>query len=605
MKKIRILICMLIISLLAGCSDGKGTSGENVPTEAVDGNSSGNISTDDKSQSGDNVNTSEENKGNGDGEIKNNETGKSGDDGSSDISNKGDENNSSSDGNNDIKIPEASAVTVEKKAAVKGDINATGEAVTLTAKSGVSGYSVINHEFKKKDTDVSLKEAEQKTITLSNDGANIDCTGAKVENIDGRVVLTIMEKGSYILTGTCQNGQVIIDSDENENVHLFFNGLDLSCKGSAPVYEKKCDKLIITLVKDSVNNLTEDSPIVYDDEEKEAPDAVVYAEDKVVINGDGELNIFAKSCEGIHSTDDVILVSGNINIDAKDTGIRGKDKVVINQANININSAKDGIKSTNSKEEGKGFILVLGGNINISSAEDGIQAENELQITGGTISILSGSGKNAAPAKQVSCRGLKAGKDIYVNGCGLRINACEDAIESAKTVIIDDGKLILEAGKKAIVGLDVKVNGGSVSIDSKKDGISAEDTENPDASNSSFEQNGGTLYVNSGEAPVDAKGKIAFNGGTIVAIGEKNKSDKFAQGSQNILIVNTDSKIKSGSEIKVKQSESDIITFNAARSGNSILISSPDLKSNTSYSVTADNKEIGSAKLEKIVTVCE
>ena len=151
---------------MAGCSDGKGTSGENVPTGAVDGNSSGNISTDDKSQSGDKVNTSEENKGNGDGETKNNENGKSGDDGSLDISNKGDENNSSSDGNNDIKIPEASAVTVEKKAAVKGDINATGEAVTLTAKSGVSGYSVINHEFKKKDTDVSLKEAEQKTIRL-------------------------------------------------------------------------------------------------------------------------------------------------------------------------------------------------------------------------------------------------------------------------------------------------------------------------------------------------------------------------------------------------------------------------------------------------------
>ena len=59
MKKIRILICMLIISLLAGCSDGKGTSGENVPTGAVDGNSSGNISTDDKSQSGDKVNTSD------------------------------------------------------------------------------------------------------------------------------------------------------------------------------------------------------------------------------------------------------------------------------------------------------------------------------------------------------------------------------------------------------------------------------------------------------------------------------------------------------------------------------------------------------------------
>ena len=607
MKKIRLIVCMLIISLLAGCSDG-GTGNEgNTPTETVSGTDKSTASGNEDNQSGngdqsgdkdntdknasDKQNTGSTASGSNDGENNNANAGNTG---------------STVDKGNDVVIPEPAAVTVIEKPAAAGDINGTPEAETYAAKSGVSGYSVIGHEFKKKDTDVSLKEADQKTITLSNDGAKIDCKGAKVETVDGKVVLTILEKGSYILTGTCQNGQIIIDSDKNENVHLFFNGLELGCNGSAAVYEKNCDKLIITLVQGSVNNLSEEGVMVYDDVEKEAPDSVIYAEDKLVINGSGELNVFATRCEGIHSTDDVILVSGNINVDSEGTAIRGKDKVVINQANINISAAKDGIKSTNSKEEGKGYILILGGNINISAAEDGIQAENELQITGGTISILAGSGKNAAPPKQVSCRGLKAGKDIYINGGNMRINACEDAIESAKAVIIDDGKIILEAGKKAIVGLDVKVDGGSVSIDSKKDGISAEDTENPEAKNSGIEITGGMLYINSGEAPVDAKGKVTIKGGVIAAIGEKVKADQFDQaGTQNVLAVNMASKVKSGSVIKVKQSGSEIITFTPAKSGNSILVSLPDMKANETCSVTADDKELCSVKLENSITVSD
>lgn len=605
MKKIRVIVCMLIISLLAGCSNGNTGNGENVPTETVSGGDTTNSGSAVNNQTGDNGSSGADSN---DSAVNN----QSGNEGSSNTDSNaggdsaGSENQNAASDNANVVIPEPAAVTVIEKSAAAGDINGTEEAETLSAKSGVSGYSVINHEFKKKDTDVSLKEADQKTITLSDDGAVIDCKGAKVENVDGKVVLTIMEKGSYIITGMCSNGQIIIDSDKNENVHLFLNGLDLSCFGSAPIYEKNCDKLIITLVKDSVNNLAEDGIMVYDDVDREAPDSVIYAEDKVVINGTGELNVFAMRCEGIHSTDDVILVSGNINVDAEDTGIRGKDKVVINKANLNISSAKDGIKSTNSKEEGKGYILILGGNINICAAEDGIQAENELQLTGGTLSILAGGGKNASPAKQVSCRGLKAGKDIYINGCNMRINACEDAIESGKSVIIDDGKIVLEAGKKAIVGLDVKVNGGSVSIDSKKDGISAEDTENPDATDSVIEVTGGMLYINSGEAPMDAKGKISVKGGIIAAIGEKTKAEKYDQSStQNVLAVNASSKVKAGTELKVKQSEAELITFIPTRSGNGILVSMPDMKSNETCTVTADGKEICSVKLDKKITVGE
>lgn len=636
MKKFRSIICLLIMSMLVSCSNGADQPAQptTAPTEAVSNNTE--TSNSDKEQNSPAITETPEVKPTDENEAGTDTTGNT---------------TAETEGKKDIPAaPAPGVVSVTKKAAVAGDLKGTEEAVTNANKSGESNYKVIDVEFKKKDTDVSLKEGEVKTITFTEDSATLDCPGAKVENVDGRTVVTIMMKGSYVLTGSCANGQVVVDSDENENVHLYLNGLDLNCNGSAAIYEKQCDKLIVTLVNGSVNNITETGELVYENVEKEEPDAVLFAKDKAVINGEGELNVIAENGQGICSTDDLILVSGNINVQAASHGIKGKDSVVINSGNININAGEDGLKSSSSKEA-KGYMVILGGDIKISAAQDGIQTEGELQLTGGSISVYTGGGRTADTKPDSSCKGIKAGRDIYINGAALQVNASEVALKSDKQVIIDNGNIILASGTKGIQAKYVTIYDGIMNIDSSKegiegksvtfqngttviysknDGVSAVDAEVPENTDGvGIAVNGGILYINASTDGLDSKGNLVVNDGTVMIDGpakDGNSAIDYKAGgsinggnfvglaasanvvnfddksSQNILEVYFGEEIKAGAEIKVASSDQNIISFKNAKNCSVAIISCAEFKSGETYTVTVDGVEVASVKVTSTIT---
>lgn len=647
MKKHRLLICMLIVALLTSC--GNGGTPSNSATDATP-TVTATVNETDNSKGSDSADVdSGSDKGS---DISSDNTGDTGTSGQNSADNAtGDTGAAGNDDNQTEKTgvieaaPVPGSVSITKKNAAEGNLQGNSEVVPFENKSGDSGYQVIGIEFKNKDTKADLKEGEVKTITFANDSAQLDCPGATVANVDGRVVVTIEEKGSYVIKGSCENGQIVIDSDEAENVHLYLNGLDLNCNGSAAIYEKKCDKLIITLASGSVNNIGVNGEIVFEDVEKEEPDSAVFAKDKLVINGDGELYVFTESAEGIHSKDDVILISGDICVKSGSHGIKGKDSVVVNAANISINAKGDGIKSTNKKDEGKGYIVVLGGNINISSENDGIQAEGEIQLTGGVLSIFAGGGRTVSASSESSSKGVKATRDIYINGAAMQINSSEVSLKSDADVIIDDGNLTLASGKKGIAGLQVAVYGGKLNVDSSKegiegkhisvnggtsviysknDGIGAVDSENPEASDVSIAISNGVLYINAGTDGLDSKGDLTVSGGTVMidgpaadgnsAIDVKGKavveggtfvalaSDENVNGfdpssKQNSVLINFGKNIKAGTSFVLKSSSGNIVSFVSAKASECVIISSPELKAGETYSLMAGSEEIASVKI--------
>ena len=321
-------------------------------------------------------------------------------------------------------ITEAPEVTTPEKD--DDDKAKTLETTTLTK----ADYTKINVEYKTKDLEFAFDMSDITKIFFSDD--EVTATGKKevrINDIDGRKTVTITQKGKYLISGTCSNGQIIVNADNDKDVRLLLNGLDLTCPDSACINERQCDKLLVTLVGGTENNLSGTMDFVYEDEEKKNPDACIFAKDDLVINGNGTLNIKTKSAEGIHSTDSVKLISGTVNIESGDRGIRGKESVIVKAANINIKTESDAIRTTIDDDSELGYIVIEGGDIKIETDSEGIQATGHIQITGGNIDI-NADGKKA--------NAIKSDKIVYIENATVTVNSVKD-IKAVSGVIADEG----------------------------------------------------------------------------------------------------------------------------------------------------------------------
>lgn len=238
-------------------------------------------------------------------------------------------------------------------------------------------------------------EGDAVNIILNNDTATASGDGV---TINGSVV-TITKAGTYILSGTLTDGQIIVEVAKEEKVQLVLNGVDITCSNSAAIYVKSADKVSLTLVKDTVNKVTDGLSYVYADGEDE-PNACIFSKDDLSINGEGALQVEGNYNNGIASKNDLKIVSGTISVTALNNGLKGKDSVCIMGGNITIDVDGDGIKSDNEVESENGYVYIYNGTINIDAAEDGIQAITAVTVKNGDITIDAGD-------KQVACKGTK------------------------------------------------------------------------------------------------------------------------------------------------------------------------------------------------------
>ena len=300
-------------------------------------------------------------------------------------------------------------------------------------------------DYSDNDLDDSWDESQSTMITLSDSQIEIDGSGAEA---DGSV-LTITAEGTYVLTGTLSDGQVIVSVSDDENVHIVLNGVDISALDDAAIYVENAKNVYMTLEEGTENNIsdgstrdgstaeendaesasseetsdeesaddasgetddasdadeTESSDVddsdvdeteSSDDDETDASgeytaadrSAAIFARDDLIINGSGTLNVTGNYKDAIACRDDLELISGTINITAEDDGVVGRDSVSVMEAVLNIESKDDGIKSTKDTDAEEGWVVIDGGEINISAGDDGIHSETLLAINGGTLTI--------------------------------------------------------------------------------------------------------------------------------------------------------------------------------------------------------------------------
>lgn len=407
-------------------------------------------------------------------------------------------------------------------------------------------------------------------IALTGSSATIKGTGATIKESK----ITITAAGVYVISGTLNDGQIIVDVKDKGTVKLVLNGAIITCSDNAPIYSKSAEKTIISLQEGTQNTITDGKKYASTDD----PNAAIFSQDDLTINGTGNLTVSGNYNDGITSKDDLKITGGNIKISSADDGLMGKDLVAVKAGTIVIDAGGDGIKSSNDTDAAKGFVALEGGTYNIKSKADGIQAYTSVLISGGTFTIATGGGSSNAATKtgdnmgepfgnkdgtastktdatlktdttaktdeteteEVSAKGIKASTDVSIGGGTFKIDSADDAVHSNKNVTITGGDLSIAAGDDAIHGdetlivKDGKINvtksyeglesniitlsGGEIHVIAKDDGINAAagSTEASETKGAPGQSAGTSkLNINGGYITVNASGDGLDANGSI------------------------------------------------------------------------------------------
>lgn len=380
-------------------------------------------------------------------------------------------------------------------------------------------YNTEVHESKIPVTSAN-SESIGKVDTYIELGASIKTEGSGVD-IENNIV-KITKGGTYSISGTLSEGQIVIEATELDKVYIVLNGVNITNSKGAAIYIKEADKAVIAMKDNTDNYLTDGKTYAFEDENKDEPNGTIFSKTDLVFIGNGSLTVNGNYDRGIVGKDDLQIENGNITVNSVGDGIRGRDSIVVTGGDIVINSGGDGMQSNNDENTEKGYVLIEGGNINITSNEDGIQGENNVYVRNGEIKINSGGGsdnnnshKNQGPGENMgrnqeisntsselleesaSSKGIKANTGIIIEGGILNINSCDDSLHTNDSLIIDGGTLEIQSGDDGIHSDNtLEINGGNINVSKSYEGIESE----------SITINDGEIYVTSSDDGINASG---------------------------------------------------------------------------------------------------
>ncbi len=420
-----------------------------------------------------------------------------------------------------------------------------------------------------------LQSTNENTIYLKGDSVETSVQGTSIDN----TILTISSPGSYIITGTLNDGQILVDCQETGTVELVFYNANISNSTNSPVFIKNCKKTLLVLAEDSVNSLNDASEYTYMDAENEEPSACLFSKDDLVICGGGSLTVNGNFNNGIASKDTLKITGGTIEVTAENNGIKGKDCLMIAGGSFTVTSKGDGLKSDNS-DTSLGYVSISDGTFTIISEEDAIQAESMLKVTGGTFDITTGNGagtvvtKGAMPDENfmtrdrekgwdfdnqssgtedtTSMKGIKAGTEMIISdgtfdvdsrddafhsngtfhmtGGTMLISTGDDGIHADDTLTVTDGDINITQCYEGIESPDIVFEGGTVHVKASDDGINAAGGEVTSSgsqnkmgmmsnSTGTLTINNGYIYINASGDGLDSNGDLMINGGTVIVEG--------------------------------------------------------------------------------------
>ncbi len=237
--------------------------------------------------------------------------------------------------------------------------------------------------------------------------------------------------------------------------------------------------------------------------------------------------------------------------------------LVILDGKFEINSNDDAIAS-------KGNLLIDNGIFNISTGDDAIHAEYETKINNGTININK-------------CYEGIEGATVEIYGGDISLKSIDDGINAANSDLIN-------------YSYNIYIGGGNIEIDASGDGVD---------SNGTIEFAGGTTVIygptKNDNGSLDADKGIKVTGGILVALGSAGMVETPATNSTQYCISYNISSSVTGEFAVYDSNNNELIKVNNSKSYQSVVISHPEFKKGSTYTIKAGSTS-QSVTLSSIIT---
>lgn len=399
----------------------------------------------------------------------------------------------------------------------------------LGQNSGSVGILNGDDIFADRDFETDYDVSKSAVITLS--GSSAQCDSDAVE-ISGSTI-TIKDEGTYILSGSLDDGMIVVDADKDDKMQMVLGGVSIHSNTSAPIYIKQADKVFVTLAEGSQNSLSNGGSFEANNENE--IDAAVFSKEDLTLNGEGVLVISSPAGHGIVSKDELAVTGGSYEITCASHGLSGKDGVGIAGGTFNVTSGKDGVHAENNDDSTLGYVYIKGGTFEIASEGDGISADSTLQIDGGTFDIKAGGGSEDAPEHSSEWGDFGGfggfdgmGGSGHMGGFGGEMPKDLGGEKPEKPMKMPDempegmpelpenmpempegmpeNKEDTTVSGKSLKATGLIINGGTFNIDAADDAVHA---------NGSVAINGGVFAIATGDDGFHADETLAIVGGTI------------------------------------------------------------------------------------------
>ena len=295
-------------------------------------------------------------------------------------------------------------------------------------------------------------------------------------NIDG-TALTIEAAGTYIASGSCQNGSITVKKGVT-GVTLVLSGLTLTADGTAAIACNKSSGVTI-VAQDGTTNILSDTETNNDDsypDNTNAENAVIKCKDgsQVTLCGSGSLTVNANGKNGIKS--------------GATTDEEGEAWLVIRDLTLTISAP------VNDAINAEASLTILSGDLTIDAGDDAVHSDYYLTV--------GAAGTDGPTITVNSCNeGLEAA-DLSIAGGNITIHAGDDCLNAANSDLTG-------------YAFTLSISGGTLVMDTTSgDGID---------SNGTLSISGGTVVVwansTADNQPLDADGTLSITGGTVLAAG--------------------------------------------------------------------------------------
>ena len=429
-------------------------------------------------------------------------------------------------------------------------------------------------------------------ITLDGSGGRIDGNGAYFLNGD----LVISNGGWYVLSGTLEDGKIIVDADDSSKVWIRLNGVSVNCSDDAALRIDQADKVFLTLAEGSENSFISGSS--YSEEAlSDKTGGTIFSHDDLTINGSGSLTVIAGYKHGIDVNDTLAITGGSITVTAPQDGIHVNDSFRFSEASLTLDVGDDGVHSDDELYVESGTILIsscyegmeavtvdiAGGDIRICSEDDGINANGggTTEFGGMGAGPLSNDMGGFAEGSGAKGTGRPSPADISAGGPPSLPDKMPDAFEAAQTE---------SGGSSEEKETYIRISGGTLTIINE----TGRDADGLDSNGSIYIEGGDIRISLSGDGSNSAidygsesGGECIVTGGTLLAFGGSGMAEEFSSNStQCSVLYNIGSTVQAGTVFRVLDANGEeVVSYAPAGSYSSVAFSAPGLTLGKTYTL--------------------